>query len=102
MINTSQGGVCALISTHHPETRKLGPPTYAGQRIAICFNADGGQITVIFVGADLTTFTAVNTEGNYMALLTEAGQFVELVGAMVGGVLTWREVADPDGVLAGN
>lgn len=89
-IPVTSSGVCALTSTGAGETRTLAIPSYVGQRLTLIHDTDGGNINV-------TASQGVNKAGHTTIPFGDAGDFIELVAATVGGALRWRVVAT-DGV----
>jgi len=81
--------VCTL-NTAGAETRIMGSPRFPGQSAILLFNTDGGDAVV-------TIAATVNQTGNNTLTFADAGDFIELRGALLTGALKWREVAN-DGV----
>ena len=92
-IDVTHSGSCALTSAGVGETRTMANPTYIGQRISIIHDVDGGSIVITVAGA-------INQAGNTIATMTEAGDFLELSCAQLGGVKVWRVTANDGSVLS--
>ena len=91
-IPVTRSGVCP-ITTAAAETRTLAIPAFIGQRIALSCD--------VFVGnAVITVGAAINQAGNTVITLDTAGDFVELEGVQVGGVLVWRTVVNDGATLS--
>ncbi len=85
-IAVTESGTVA-ITTGGAEGRSLADPTFAGQRLSISFDVDGGNLTV----------TAANNvaQGASTSLLAEdAGDYLALEGVTIAGVLRWRTLAN--------
>src|ERR1041385_1100637 len=70
-IPVSQSGICNLTSAG-AETRTLAVPGFAGQRLTLCMDTDGGDIVV-------TAAQAFNQAGNTTITFDTAGDVVDLV-----------------------
>jgi len=81
------------ITTAGAETRTLAIPTFAGQRLVISMDVDGGD-------AVITVAAAFNQTGNNTITLNDAGDTVELVGVQVGGALVWRNAFNDGAALS--
>jgi hypothetical protein len=81
-------GSVALTSGAGAETRTLAIPAKAGDQLSITMDVDGGGDITATVAA------SINTTGNNTLLLDTAGGNIVLIGAQVGGALTWRVVAN--------
>lgn len=88
-IPVTDTGYCPLVSAG-AETRTLADPSFAGQRLTLGFDTDGGDCVV-------TAATAVNQTGNNTLTFADAGDHLELVAITIAGSLVWRVVAN-DGV----
>lgn len=75
------------------ETNTLAIPTFAGQRMVLSFDVDGGGDRVI------TAASAINVAGNTIMTFATARQNVELVAIQLAGVLAW-EVVGNNGTVA--
>ena len=90
-IPVTTSGVVALTTVEvGGETRTIAAPTFAGQRLTLSLDVDGGDCVV-------TVASAVNMTGNNTLTLDNAGETIELAAVTVGGALAWR-VAFNDGV----
>jgi len=83
-INVEMSGQCS-ISTNGAETRTVGSPTFAGQRLSIVMNVDGGNC-VISVPAGFNPSTPANNR----ITMDDAGDFVILESFQIGGSVVWR------------
>lgn len=81
-------GNCPL-TTAAGETRTLDDPTFAGQRLTLSLDVDGGDCVI-------TAASAVNQTGNNTITMADAGDIFEVVAVDVGGSPKWR-VAVNDG-----
>lgn len=85
-IGVTESGYCALTSAG-AETRTLAIPTFAGQRISIALDTDGGDVV-------LTVAQPINQTGNNTATGADAGDHLSLEAITVGGALRWRVLAN--------
>jgi hypothetical protein len=90
-IPVTNSAIIAMTSGASGETGTLAIPTFAGQRLILTLDVDGGGDRVV------TAAAAVNTTGNNTLTFGDAGDFLELVGVQVAGALVWRISAN-DGV----
>jgi hypothetical protein len=81
-------GSIALTSGAGAETRTLAIPSAAGDQVSITMDVDGGGDITVTVAA------SINTTGNNTLTIDTAGGNIVLIGAQVGGALTWRVVAN--------
>ena len=76
------------------QTNTLAIPTFIGQELAIIMDVDGGGNRVI------TVASAFNIAGNTVITLADAGDFVKLQAAQIGGALRWRLVVNDGAALS--
>lgn len=88
-IPVTASGWISLVSAG-AETRTMAAPTFAGQRISMGFQTDGGDVV-------LTVSTGVNQTGNNTATFADAGDHFVVEAIEVGANLRWRVIAN-DGV----
>lgn len=69
------------------ETRTIAAPTFAGQRLALYFKTDGGDVTI-------TIATTINQTGNNTAVTADAGDMLILEAVSQGANFRWRVVAN--------
>lgn len=92
-ITVNKSGVCELVSGG-AETRTLAIPTFAGQRLTIAMNTDGGDVvTTVAQTFDLIGHTTITHNA--------VGDTISLIGIYVSGALRWR-VESNDGCLLGS
>lgn len=88
-IPVTKNGTC-LVVTAGAETRTVAAPAFAGQRLTIAMDTDGGNAVITFA-------SAINQTGNNTATFNDAGDVLVVQAIEVGGAERWRVVAN-DGV----
>jgi hypothetical protein len=83
-IPVTDSGNCALTSGAGAETRTLAIPTFVGQELRLSHDVDGG--------GDIATTVAggIDSAGNTIITMADAGDACTLEAMQVAGALVWR------------
>ena len=81
------------IVTAAAETRTLADPQKAGLRLTLAMKTDGGDCVI-------TVASAINSSGNTIITLNDAGDNIELRSIAVGSAFKWRVVSNDGASLS--
>lgn len=84
-IPVTASGYCPIV-TAGSETRTLAAPQFPGQVLDLYIDTDGGTCVI-------TASAAINRTGNNTITMSDAGNYIRLVGVTRGGALRWQVAA---------
>ncbi len=76
------------------ETNTIAAPTFAGQRITLTLDVDGGGNRVV------TSAVRINKSGNTAITFADAGDYIALEAVQVASALVWQVAATDGPVLS--
>jgi len=93
-IPVTNSGTISFTTGAVGETNSLVNPSYSGQILVLVLDTDGGGDRVV------TADNPINRAGNTIMTFANAGEFIKLQGAPVGGALRWLVIANDSVALS--
>jgi len=90
-IPATQSGSCKIVSAG-AETRTLAIPTFAGQKLSLYMDTDGGDCVI-------TSAQRINVAGNTTITLNDAGDIINLEAIRIANALRWQVVLNTTATL---